>query len=64
MPAELPVIGDPHNETILDLTATGSQPLFTLDGKKLKLLRPLDRDDENLSHVVFQVSLLLAFFSS
>lgn len=57
VPAELPVTGDPRNETILELSATGRLPLFTLDGKKLRLLRPLDRDEENLSHVVFQVGI-------
>ena len=56
MPAELPVSGDPRNETILELHTAGRQPLFKLVGKKLKLLRPLDRDEENLSHIVFQVS--------
>ncbi|KAJ8668581.1 hypothetical protein QAD02_010244, partial [Eretmocerus hayati] len=56
VPAELPVSGNPFNETILELTSTKRQPLFTLDGKKPRLLRPLDRDDENLSHLVFQLS--------
>ncbi|XP_014216092.1 cadherin-99C [Copidosoma floridanum] len=56
VPAELPVIGDPTNETILELNLTGRQPLFTLDGKRLRLLRPLDRDEDNLSHVFFQLS--------
>ncbi|XP_058794818.1 cadherin-99C isoform X2 [Phymastichus coffea] len=56
IPAELPVIGDPRNETILELSSTGRQPLFKLDGKRLRLLRRLDRDEENLSHVTFQLS--------
>lgn len=55
VPIELPVNGDPWNETILELSSTGRQPLFTLEGKRLRLIRPLDRDEENLSHVVFQV---------
>ncbi|XP_014233945.1 cadherin-99C isoform X2 [Trichogramma pretiosum] len=56
VPAELPVIGDPRNETILELISTGRQPLFRLEGKKLRLLRPLDRDEENRSHVFFQLN--------
>lgn len=55
VPEELPVSGDPYNETTLELIFPGRQPRFKLNGKKLQLLEPLDRDDENLSHVVFQV---------
>ncbi|XP_029661885.1 cadherin-99C isoform X1 [Formica exsecta] len=56
VPEELPVSGDPYNETMLELIFPGRAPLFKLNGKKLQLLEPLDRDDENLSHVVFQLS--------
>lgn len=56
VPEELPVSGDPYNETTLELIFPGRQPRFKLNGKRLQLLEPLDRDDENLSHVVFQVS--------
>ncbi|XP_076395319.1 cadherin 99C isoform X2 [Megachile rotundata] len=56
VPEELPVSGDPHNETTLELIFPGRQPRFKLNGKRLQLLEPLDRDDENLSHVVFQLS--------
>ncbi|XP_017882818.1 cadherin-99C-like [Ceratina calcarata] len=56
VPEELPVSGDPQNETTLELIFPGRQPRFKLNGKKLQLLEPLDRDDENLSHVVFQLS--------
>lgn len=59
MPEELPVSGDPYNETTLELIFPGRQPRFKLNGKKLQLLDPLDRDDENLSHVVFQVRQIL-----
>ena len=56
VPEELPVSGDPYNETMLELLFPLKEvPLFKLNGKKLQLLKPLDRDDENLSHVVFQV---------
>ncbi|XP_043259907.1 cadherin-99C isoform X1 [Colletes gigas] len=56
VPEELPVSGDPYNETMLELIFPGRQPRFKLNGKKLQLLEPLDRDAENLSHVVFQLS--------
>ncbi|XP_076242183.1 cadherin 99C [Calliopsis andreniformis] len=56
VPEELPVSGDPYNETTLELIFPGKQPRFKLNGKKLQLLEPLDRDEENLSHVVFQLS--------
>ncbi|XP_039303975.1 cadherin-99C isoform X2 [Solenopsis invicta] len=57
VPEELPVSGDPYNETVLELIFPGRKiPLFKLNGKKLQLLEPLDRDNENLSHVVFQLS--------
>jgi protocadherin-15 len=55
VPEELPVSGNPYNETTLELIFPGKTPLFTLNGKKLRLLKPLDRDSENLSHVVFQL---------
>ncbi|XP_012288920.1 cadherin-99C [Orussus abietinus] len=56
VPEELPVSGDPRNETTLELIFPGRRPLFRLEGKKLRLLEPLDRDAENLSHVVFQLT--------
>lgn len=58
MPEELPVSGDPYNETALELIFPGRQPRFKLNGKKLQLLDALDRDEENLSHVVFQVRVI------
>ncbi|XP_015606364.1 cadherin-99C isoform X1 [Cephus cinctus] len=56
VPSELPVSGDPFNETTLELIFSGRKPIFTLEGKKLKLLEPLDRDDANLSHIIFQLT--------
>nr|CAD7588139.1 unnamed protein product [Timema genevievae] len=53
-PAELPVVGDPFSEIVLELVFPKGLPLFILNGKKLQLLKPLDRDEENLSHIVFQ----------
>ena len=56
-PAELPIFGDLSTEISLSLSFQKQQPhIFTLKGKRLQLNTPLDRDAENLSHVVFQVS--------
>ncbi|XP_043479198.1 cadherin-99C [Leptopilina heterotoma] len=55
-PEELPVSGDPLTEIVLELIFTGRKPLFILKGKKLQLVEPLDRDAENLSHIVFQLT--------
>ncbi|KAL9892419.1 cadherin 99C isoform 2-T4 [Glossina fuscipes fuscipes] len=55
-PPELPIFGDPFTEIALDLVFPKGQPIFLLNGKRLQLLQPLDRDEENLSHIVFQVS--------
>ncbi|XP_001357648.2 cadherin-99C [Drosophila pseudoobscura] len=55
-PPELPIFGDPETEIDLDLVFPKGQPTFQLIGKRLQLLQPLDRDEENLSHIVFQVS--------
>lgn len=54
-PPELPIMGDPFTEIVLDLVFPKGRTLFILNGKKLQLLEPLDRDAENISHVVFQV---------
>ena len=55
-PPELPIYGDPYTEIALELIFSKGKPLFILNGKSLQLLQPLDRDEENLSHIVFQVS--------
>jgi len=57
-PAELPIIGDPYTEISLDLLFPTKIATFTLIGKKIQLTQPLDRDAENLSHIVFQVIIL------
>jgi len=49
-------VGDPFRDVALDLVFPKDKPVFILNGKKLQLLEPLDRDDDNLSHIVFQVS--------
>lgn len=58
-PEELPIIGDPFSEVALDLIFSSRKPVFILNGKRLQLLEPLDRDKDNLSHIVFQVSLII-----
>ncbi|XP_055373712.1 cadherin-99C [Condylostylus longicornis] len=55
-PRDLPIYGDPETEILLELIFPKGNPSFMLNGKQLKLLKPLDRDEENLSHIVFQVS--------
>lgn len=55
-PPELPIHGDVDDEITLGLNFPDGNPLFELNGKYLQLLHPLDRDKENLSHIVFQVS--------
>lgn len=55
-PAELPIFGDPFTEISLELIFSKGNPQFLLNGKTLQLLQPLDRDEENISHIVFQVN--------
>lgn len=59
VPPELPIAGDPFTEIVLDLVFPKGRTLFILNGKKLQLLEPLDRDAENISHVVFQLTCLV-----
>lgn len=51
----LPISGDPLTDVSLDLVFPKGTPYFSLNGKRLQLLSPLDRDKDNLSHIVFQV---------
>lgn len=39
----------------MELVFPKGNQIFLLNGKTLQLLQPLDRDKENLSHIVFQV---------
>ncbi|XP_026318531.1 cadherin-99C isoform X3 [Hyposmocoma kahamanoa] len=55
IPAELPVVGEPGVDIILTTVFPKGPTLFELDGKRLQLLQPLDRDADNLSHMVFQL---------
>jgi protocadherin-15 len=54
-PPELPIFGDADKDIALELVFQKSEPVFSLSGKTLKLLKPLDRDKDNLSHIIFQV---------
>lgn len=57
VPAELPIVGEPDVDVVLSTVFPKGPTLFQLEGKRLQLLQPLDRDAENLSHMVFQVRL-------
>lgn len=55
VPADLPIVGDPGVDVVLSTVFPKGPTLFQLDGKRLQLLQPLDRDADNLSHMVFQL---------
>ncbi|XP_037302601.1 LOW QUALITY PROTEIN: cadherin-99C-like, partial [Manduca sexta] len=55
IPADLPIVGEPDVDVILSTVFPKGPTLFQLDGKRLQLLQPLDRDADNLSHMVFQL---------
>ncbi|KAF5300091.1 hypothetical protein FQA39_LY11283 [Lamprigera yunnana] len=55
-PEELPIGGEPNVDVFLDLLFPKGSPIFFLNGKKLQLLSPLDRDEDSLSHIVFQLT--------
>ncbi|XP_072950018.1 cadherin-99C isoform X2 [Epargyreus clarus] len=55
VPAELPIVGEPDVDVVLSTVFPKGPTLFQLDGKRLQLLEPLDRDADNLSHMVFQL---------
>ena len=49
-------MGDPRAGQIdLDLVFPTGNEFFRLDGKAVRLTRPLDRDEKDLSSIVFQV---------
>ncbi|XP_050294063.1 cadherin-99C isoform X2 [Anthonomus grandis grandis] len=54
-PIELPIKGEPNVDVYLELSFPKGLPLFFLNEKKLQLLAPIDRDENNLSHIVFQL---------
>ncbi|CAK1579521.1 unnamed protein product [Parnassius mnemosyne] len=55
VPAVLPIVGEPDVDVVLSTVFPKGPTLFQLDGKRLQLLQPLDRDADNLSHMVFQL---------
>ncbi|KAJ8719097.1 hypothetical protein PYW07_016653 [Mythimna separata] len=55
VPAQLPIVGEPDVDVLLSTVFPKGPTLFQLDGKRLQLLQPLDRDADNLSHMVFQL---------
>ena len=60
-PEDLAIAGVPGEDISLDIVPAldggdGKERLFRLDGKRLKLVQPLDRDPEDLSSVTFQVT--------
>jgi len=54
-PAQLPINGRVDDEISLQI-ASSTRPVFRLDGKQLQLTAPLDRDNEDISSVILQVS--------
>ncbi|CAH0553168.1 unnamed protein product [Brassicogethes aeneus] len=54
-PPELPISGIPNVDIFLDLSFPKGPPVFFLNDKKLQLLSPLDRDENSISHIVFQL---------
>lgn len=55
IPKELPIEGEPNVDIFLDLHFPKGPAVFFLNGKKLQLLTPLDRDEDGVSHIVFQL---------
>jgi len=49
-------VGDPWNQIDLALIYPNNKHYFRLQGKTLKLSQPLDRDEDDISSIVFQVS--------
>ncbi len=58
-PAELPISGSPGQDMELSLfhlpEDRPDRDYFRLEGKRLRLIRPLDRDEEDLSSIMLQV---------
>jgi hypothetical protein len=61
-PPELPIFGEAEKDIELELVFSKIEPVFSLSGKTLKLLKPLDRDKDNLSHIIFQVCVVASQF--
>ncbi|XP_046657764.1 cadherin-99C-like isoform X2 [Daphnia pulicaria] len=56
-PKVLPIVGDvPAGEISLTIASSSNPNVFALLGKELKLTSPLDRDHQDISSVILQVS--------
>ena len=59
-PNELPISGTPGEDMKLSIlndasSSSSSRDMFALDGKRIRLLKPLDRDENDISSIMFQV---------
>ena len=58
-PGQLPIAGFPGDDVRLELSYSEESAQyashFELDGKTLRLRKPLDRDEKDLSSIMFQV---------
>jgi hypothetical protein len=56
-PKVLPIVGDvPAGEISLTIASSSNPNVFALLGKELKLTSPLDRDHQDISSVILQVT--------
>ena len=55
-PRELPILGEVGQDISLELVFPSGQPSFSLQEKSLHLTSALDRDKDDLSSIVFQVT--------
>ena len=58
-PRELPITGNVGYDIELELLFPSGYSIFTLQDKSIHLTEPLDRDESDLSSIVFQVSFIL-----
>ena len=54
-PRELPIIGQVGYDIELELVFPSGYSIFRLQNKSIRLTEPLDRDESDLSSIVFQV---------
>ena len=58
-PRELPIAGNVGYDIELELVFPSGYSIFKLQDKSIHLTEPLDRDQSDLSSIVFQVSFIL-----
>ena len=61
-PRKLPILGQVGRDISLDLVYPSGYSIFRLEDKVLHLTEPLDRDQSDLSSIVFQVLLVLGLY--